>query len=55
MKYNNVVAWGIIASIGLESLNILLLGKSDSVHQLAKLGFIIFGLWASLLLLKINK
>lgn len=55
MKYNNIVAWGLIISIGLAFLNAIFLDGADSVYQLAGLGFITFGIWAAVLLFKINK
>ena len=54
MKYHDLVAWGIITSIGLAMLNALFLGENDSVYTLAGLGFITFGIWASVLLFKIK-
>ena len=52
MKNRKLVAWGIIVSIGLAFLNALAFEGNDGLYELAGLGFIVFGIWASVILLQ---
>lgn len=51
MKNAKLVAWGIIISLGLAVLTAIL-ELSDSVYTISGLGFFVFGIWASVILLK---
>jgi hypothetical protein len=50
MKNRKVIAWGIISSISLTFLNAFMEG-SDGLYAIAGLGMIVFGIWASVVLL----
>lgn len=55
MNTNQLVAWGLIASIALAILNAVMFGESDNAYMLAGLGLMGFGIWAAVKLLKIKE
>lgn len=53
MKNAKLVAYGLIASLGLAVLvSIFEPFNGDDLYQLSGLGFFVFGIWASIILLK---
>jgi len=52
--HNKIVAWGILASLGLSFLTAFG-GLNEDLYTLAGLGFFGFGIWASVILLKNSK
>jgi len=57
MKYNKLVAYSMLASIGITVLtgvfkDSLAYTTTESLYGLAGVGFIVFGIWAAVLLLK---
>ena len=49
MKYNKLVAWGLLASLGISTLTAFG-GFSEGAYTVAGFGMIIFGIWAAVLL-----
>ena len=52
MKNRKLVAWGIIVSIAIAFINEIAFDANDGLYTLAGLGFMVFGIWASVILLK---
>ena len=52
MKYAKFVAFGILASLTLAIISALVTEDGDAGYTIAGLGFFVFGIWASVLLLR---
>ena len=56
MKQYKLVAWGIIASLGLAFLTGFgMFGDGEVAYQVAGLGMFVFGIWATVIMFSLNK
>ena len=57
---NKFVAYGLISALTLALVNAIVIEPSnavlaDSIYSIAGLGFFLFGIWASVILLRLKK
>ena len=54
MKNYKLVAWGIVGSISVAFIEAIL-EVNDNLYTLAGLGYMVFGIWAAIILFNLKK